>query len=72
MLSHISANVANSAGVDVLWHVVALVGLVHLKPLGINLALIEEGITAIADSKSAGAEVPKVGQNVTYQQVLHV
>ena len=66
--SHVSANVANSSGVDVLWHVVALVGLVHLKPLGINLSLIEEGIIAIADSKTA--EVSKVEQNVAHQHVL--
>ena len=50
--THVSANVADPAGVYVLGHIVALVGRVRLEPLGVDLALVKEGVTAVADSQS--------------------
>ena len=57
--THVSANVADPAGVDILRHVVAIVGRVPLEPLGIDLALVEEGVTAqTTDSTKSTAEIP--------------
>ena len=60
LFTHISTNVADPAGVDILWHVVALVGRVRLEPLGVDLALVEEGVTAIA-----GSETPEISGSWT-------
>ena len=57
--THVSANIADPAGVDILRHVVAIVGRVPLEPLGIDLALVEEGVTAqTTDSTKSTAEIP--------------
>ena len=50
--THVVANIANPAGVDVLGHVVALVGGVRLEPLWVDLALVEEGVAAVAQAQS--------------------
>jgi len=58
----VSANVADPAGVDILRHVVAIIGRVPLEPLGIDLALVKEGVIAErADSSQTtgtGTEIP--------------
>ena len=56
--THVSANVADPAGVDILRHVVAIVGRVPLEPLGIDLALVKEGVIAERADSSKSTEMP--------------
>ena len=58
--THVSANVADPAGVDIVWHVVALVGRVRLKPLGVDLALVKEGVTTKAQSAKISGRWPLI------------